>query len=83
MTVPYLIEYTPYQPNGYVCQSIEDMVFVGLYQTVPISYISYAIGSVEDIELPLIIKNITNSAKLDIALELNSEVFLINNKNEF
>jgi hypothetical protein len=77
MTVPFLIEFVPYKLNGEACQSIDDMVAISLQQSVPVSTISYNIGSSDDINIPLTIQNITNNAELEIAVIFDSNIFII------
>ena len=60
MTVPYLIDFIPFTYTGEKCQSIDDMIAVSLLQRTPISNISYNVGSTDDINISVGIKNITN-----------------------
>lgn len=80
MTVPYLIDFKPYVYTGEKCQSIDDMISVSLLQRVPISNISYDIGSSDDINLPVAIKNITNNIDLEITVSVNKNIFVIDNQ---
>ena len=80
MTVPYLIDFKPYVYTGEKCQSIDDMISVSLLQRVPISNISYDIGSSDDINLPVAIKNITNNTDLEITVSVNKNIFVIDNQ---
>lgn len=80
MTVPYLIDFKPYVYTGEKCQSIDDMISVSLLQRVPISNISYDIGSSDDINLPVAIKNITNNAQLEITVSVDKNIFVIDNQ---
>lgn len=81
MTVPYLIDFVPYSFSGELCQSIEDMVSVSLQQRTP-SNINYDIGSIDDVNIPVSIKNITNNTKLEVTVTFNNNVFVADdNKN--
>jgi hypothetical protein len=78
MTIPFLIDFTPYEFNDIECRSIDDMVSVSLQQTVPVSNITYNIGSTDNIRIPLQIKNITNNANLEIKFTFDKNIFIIN-----
>jgi hypothetical protein len=77
MTVPFLIDFTPYRFNGDECRSIDDMVSISIQQTVPVSSITYNIGSTDDINVPLQIKNLTNNADLEVMVMFDKNIFVI------
>jgi hypothetical protein len=77
MTVPFLIDFTPYRFNGDECRSIDDMVSISIQQTVPVSNITYNIGSTDDINIPLQIKNLTNNADLEVVVVFDKNIFVI------
>lgn len=77
MTVPFLIDYTPYRFNGEECRSIDDMVSISLQQVVPLSNITYNIGSTDNINISLQIKNLTNNADLEINILFDKNIFII------
>lgn len=79
MTVPFLINFIPHKFSGDVCQSIEDMVSVSAQQRAPVTSIDYNIGSLDDISLPMAIKNITNNTSLEISVSDTRNAFLLNN----
>lgn len=82
MTVPYLIDFVPYKFSGEVCQSIEDMVSISLVQQVPISTIDYNIGSPDDVNIPISIKNITNNAKLEVTILFYNNIFVADDNKD-
>ena len=77
MTVPFLIDFTPYRFNGDECRSIDDMISISIQQTVSVSSITYNIGSTDDINIPLQIKNLTNNADLEVVVMFDKNVFVI------
>lgn len=80
MTIPFLIDFVPYKFVGQKCASIDDMVSVSVLQRVPVSNIAYDIGSTQNIELPISVKNITNNASLQVTFSMDANVFVINNE---
>lgn len=80
MTVPFLIDFTPHQFLGNICQSIEDMVFINIQQRVPSTGIEYNLGSLDDISLPISIQNVTNNADLEVTITETKTAFLIDNQ---
>jgi hypothetical protein len=77
MTVPFLIDFKPYKFNGDECRSIDDMVSISIQQTVPVSNITYNIGSTDDVNIPLQIKNLTNNADLEVMVMFDKNIFVI------
>jgi hypothetical protein len=77
MTVPFLIDFTPYRFNGDECRSIDDMISISIQQTVSVSSITYNIGSTDDINITLQIKNLTNNADLEVVVMFDKNVFVI------
>jgi hypothetical protein len=77
MTVPFLVDFKPYRFNGDECRSIDDMISISIQQTVPISRITYNIGSTDDINIPLQIKNLTNNADLEVMVMFDKNIFVI------
>lgn len=77
MTIPYLIDYTPYIDELMVCKTIDDMVSIDLIQEVPSTQINYNIGSLEDITMTIAIKNITNNANVEAILTVDPNIFLV------
>lgn len=77
MTVPYLINYTAYEYEGDQCKSIDDMVSISLQQQVPISNIVYNIGSLDDVSIPLLIKNLTTNTNLEVTILFDKNVFAV------
>lgn len=78
MTIPYLVNFTPYTFSGELCQSIDDMVSVSVQQQFSFTDINYDIGSDDDVQLPILIKNITNNARLTVEIIADKNVFIIN-----
>lgn len=76
MTIPFLIDFQPYSFTGEQCQSIDDMVSISLVQQFPQSVINYEIGSTDDVNIPLSIKNLTNNTKLEVEILFNANVFI-------
>lgn len=76
MTIPFLIDFQPYSVTGEQCQSIDDMVSISLVQQFPQSVINYEIGSTDDVNIPLSIKNLTNNTKLEVEILFNVNVFI-------
>jgi len=77
MTIPFLIDFTPYEFTDIECRSIEDMVSFSLQQTVPVSNIAYNIGSTGNIRILLQIKNVTNNTNLEIKFTFDKNIFII------
>jgi hypothetical protein len=77
MTVPFLVDFKPYRFNGDECRSIDDMISISIQQTVPVSSITYNIGSTDDINIPLQIKNLTNNADLEVMVMFDKNIFVI------
>lgn len=80
MTIPFLINFSPTQLRGEPCQSIDDMIVISIQQRTESTDINYNIGSLDDINLPISIQNVTNNANLEISITENKNVFLINNQ---
>jgi hypothetical protein len=81
MTIPFLIGFTPYEFNGDECRSIDDMVSISMQQATPSSTINYKIGSTDNINISLQIKNLTNNADLEIMVAYDRNIFIINDAN--
>lgn len=80
MTIPFLIDFKPPEYSGEKCQSIDDMISISLTQQFPVSYVSYDIGSSDDINLPVAIKNITNNTDIEVTITLDKNIFIIDNQ---
>lgn len=81
MTIPYLIEQTPYTYQGTVCQSIDDMVSINLQQRTPVQELQYNISSQDDVEILLSVKNITNNTSLELVINFEQSAFKIYRDN--
>lgn len=81
MTVPFLIDFKPYEFVGEQCQSIDDMISISLLQQLPVSFISYDIASSDDINLPIAIKNITNNTNIEVTITIDANIFIIDNQS--
>jgi hypothetical protein len=77
MTIPFLVDFKPYIFNGDECRSIDDMISISIQQTAPVSSITYNIGSTDDINIPLQIKNLTNNADLEVMVMFDKNIFVI------
>jgi hypothetical protein len=77
MTIPFLVDFKPYRFNGDECRSIDDMISISIQQTAPVSSITYNIGSTDDINIPLQIKNLTNNADLEVMVMFDKNIFVI------
>lgn len=77
MTIPFLIDFTPYKFSGEICQSIDDMVSIGLQQKFNISTVDYDIGSNDDVNIPVSVKNITNNTRLEVTITFNKNMFVV------
>jgi hypothetical protein len=53
------------------------MISISIQQTVSVSSITYNIGSTDDINIPLQIKNLTNNADLEVVVMFDKNVFVI------
>lgn len=78
MSIPFLIDFKSYTFSGDLCQSIDDMVSIGLQQKFSFSEVNYNLGSGDNITLPIAIKNITNNANLFVELSVDENVFVVN-----
>lgn len=78
MTIPFLVSFVPFiSPNQQICQSIDDMISINLMQTVAASNITYNIGTSEDVNIPLEIKNLTSNSSLEVGVDSDNKQFLI------
>jgi hypothetical protein len=71
------VDFKPYIFNGDECRSIDDMISISIQQTAPVSSITYNIGSTDDINIPLQIKNLTNNADLEVMVMFDKNIFVI------
>lgn len=74
MTIPFLLNFTPYNLNGIAASSINDMVSIDTEQLVEQSEILYELGTNKNINLPISIKNLTNNAQLQVTLQFDKTV---------
>lgn len=71
MTIPFLIDFKPYVPNGVLTESIDDMVSINLEQLVDRTDIVYELGYEKNIDISVTVKNITANTQLQITLNFN------------
>ncbi len=80
MSIPYLLSYEPYKPlqGTRVINSINDMVTISFN---PPSEINYAIGTDQQYNDTIIVRNITSNVTLQITIEFNDAILNINTNN--
>ncbi len=82
MSSPFLISFTPIQTDGFVCTSINDMVSIDLQQ-IDVSQIIYHVGTDDNINIPVSIKNITNNTLLNVKIIFSTQWFSMDVTNPF
>jgi hypothetical protein len=83
MSSPFLISFTPIQTDGFVCASINDMVSIDLQQQIDVSEIMYRVGTDDNINIPVSIKNITNNTLLNVKAIFSTQWFSMDVANPF
>lgn len=80
--IPFLLDYVPYSLNqNVICYTVDDMVSIELLPSVNgKTKINYALGAETSYITTLKIKNITNNVRLNVTIELNKNVFIIDNQ---
>ena len=78
--IPFLLSYEPYQPptGTRVINSIDDMVVINFN---PPLEINYAIGTDQQYNDTIIIRNTTLNVSLEVTVEFNDKILGINTNN--
>lgn len=78
--IPFLLSYEPYQPptGTRVINSINDMVAISFN---PPSEINYAIGTDQQYNDTIIVRNTTSNVTLEASIEFNDTILSINTNN--
>jgi len=78
--IPFLLSYEPYQPptGTRVINSINDMVVISFN---PPSEINYAIGTDQEYNDTIIVRNTTSNVSLEVTIEFNDKILSINTNN--
>lgn len=78
--IPFLLSYEPYQPptGTRVINSINDMVTINFN---PPSEINYSIGTDQQYNDTIIIRNTTSNVTLEANIEFNDKILSINTNN--
>jgi hypothetical protein len=78
--IPFLLSYEPYQPptGTRVINSINDMVTISFN---PPSEINYNIGTDQQYNDTIIIRNTTSNVTLEASIEFNDKILSINTNN--
>lgn len=81
VNIPYLVSYREYQPpSGTVLLDyVKDMVSYNLVEPTSSVALEYNIGADGDYPQTLIVKNITNNARLKIRIQYDTQIFTITN----
>jgi len=79
-TIPFLLSYTPYTPptGTNTINSVNDMVVINF---IPPTEINYALGTSQQYNDTIIIRNITSNVRLETTIEFNDKIFGISTNN--
>ena len=78
--IPFLLSHIPYQPPAgtRVITAIADMVVIDF---TPLTELTYTLGTDQQYNSTLIVKNTTINATLEVAIEFNDNLLGINTNN--